>query len=198
MKMNKILKIICFTILYFNTLCVNSQDIFSKDSVNLGDRKIFISICERSVNSNSVKLKDFEIETHQYCTCMTENLLPTFNSWELKQKIIDIMNNDESIKIILNCYKEYSTPKDHYKYDSVNFNPILLKRIKQDCIDEVLKHSKTDSRWNEKRAVFYCDCFYSEVFNRKLTQKELTNEDENSIVNKEITIPCIEKALIEK
>lgn len=196
--MNKISKIICITILYLNSLNLISQDIFSKDSVNLGDRKIFISICEKSVNSNFVKLKDFEIETHQYCRCMTENLLPTFNSWELKKNIIDIMNNDESIKIILNCYKDYSYPKEHYVYDSSKFNPILLKHLKQNCIDDILKNNQNDSIWNEKRTMYYCDCFYSEVFKRKLTQKDLENEDENSIVNKEIGLPCIEKALNQK
>ena len=81
-----------------------------------------------------MKFNGIEIETYKYCSCVSDNLIPTINSWEMEKavkenKIIDLFLEDENLEILMSCLEGNFKVDDDYIFEDIRQFRISKKSI---------------------------------------------------------------------
>lgn len=183
------------------TLNCSAQIIKSKDNVSLGTRSNFIASCKKGFKKELLKFNGIEVETYKYCSCVSDNLIPTINSWEMEKavkenKIIDLFIQDKNLEIIMNCLEGNFKIDDDYKFEDSG-NTELQRRVGiKNCVKEIIDDPENNNIWTKELAEHYCDCAMDKLFSKGYTYKDILEiEDENSESFNEIAMPCISMVL---
>ena len=180
-----------------------SQTVKSKDGITLFDRTEFIKSCTKGAEKELMKINGLEIEAYKYCSCVCDNLIPTINSWVLEKavkenKIDNLLQQDENLKIIMKCLEGNFSVKDDYRFTSADDYNLQKKVGIETCVKEVLKNDKSGT-WNKELAREYCDCALEKLYSKGFTYKEILEiEDKNSTTFNEIAVPCASEILNNK
>ncbi len=194
----KYLTLLCVITL---TLNCSAQIIKSKDGVSLGKRSDFIASCTKGAKKELMKFNGIEIESYKYCSCVSDNLIPTINSWEMEKavkenKIIDLFLEDENLEILMSCLEGNFEIDDDYKFEDIDNTGFQRKVSIKNCVKEVMNTLENDTIWTKELAEQYCDCAIDKLYSKGYTYEDILEiEDENSESFNEIAMPCISLVL---
>jgi clan AA aspartic protease (TIGR02281 family) len=191
-----------------STLYCGAQVVKSKDGVTLGKRSELISSCTNAADKKLMNINGMEIETHKYCACVFDNLIPTINSWELEKamkenKMTDLFLKDKNLEILMQCLDGNLEINDDFKFEYSNspeVNPELQNKVAvKNCVKEIMSEPENKHIWTYELAEEYCDCAINRLFSAGYTYKDILEiEDENSESFNEIVMPCITEVLKDK
>ena len=193
---------------YLTLLCVitftlncSAQIIKTKDGVTIGKRSDLIASCTKGAEKELMKFNGIEIETYKYCSCVSDNLIPTINSWEMEKavnenKIIDLFLEDKNLEILMNCLEGNFKVDDDYIFEDSGNSETQRKYSIKSCVKEILDAPENNDLWTKKLAEEYCECAMDKLFSKGYTYKDIQEiEDENSESFNEIAMPCISLVL---
>ena len=193
---------------YLTLLCVitftlncSAQIIKTKDGVTIGKRSDLIASCTKGAEKELMKFNGIEIETYKYCSCVSDNLIPTINSWEMEKavnenKIIDLFLEDKNLEILMNCLEGNFKVDDDYIFEDSSNSETQRKFSIKSCVKEILDAPENNDLWTKKLAEEYCECAMDKLFSEGYTYKDIQEiEDENSESFNEIAMPCISLVL---
>jgi len=193
---------------YLTLLCVitltlngSAQIIKTKDGVTIGKRSDLIASCTKGAEKELMKFNGIEIETYKYCSCVSDNLIPTLNSWEMEKavkenKIIDLFLEDKNLEILMNCLEGNFKVDDDYIFEDSGNSETQRKYSIKSCVKEILDAPENNDLWTKKLAEEYCECAMDKLFSKGYTYKDIQEiEDENSESFNEIAMPCISLVL---
>ena len=193
---------------YLTLLCVitftlncSAQIIKTKDGVTIGKRSDLIASCTKGAEKELMKFNGIEIETYKYCSCVSDNLIPTINSWEMEKavnenKIIDLFLEDKNLEILMNCLEGNFKVDDDYIFEDSSNSETQRKYSIKSCVKEILDAPENNDLWTKKLAEEYCECAMDKLFSKGYTYKDIQEiEDENSESFNEIAMPCISLVL---
>ena len=194
----KYLTLLCVITL---TLNCSAQIIKTKDGVTIGKRSDLIASCTKGAEKELMKFNGIEIETYKYCSCVSDNLIPTINSWEMEKavnenKIIDLFLEDKNLEILMSCLEGNFKVDDDYIFEDSGNSETQRKFSIKSCVKEILDAPENNDLWTKKLAEEYCECAMDKLFSEGYTYKDIQEiEDENSESFNEIAMPCISLVL---
>lgn len=180
-----------------------SQNIITKDGVSLGKRSEFISSCMKSANQEMIKFNGMEIQASKYCACVSDNLIPTLNSWEIKKavrenKMKDLFLKDGNFEIIMKCAEGNVTFNEDFKVGESGDIEFQKKAWIKNCRNEIIKND-SEKIWNLENAENACNCMVNKLFSEGSSYNELKEIiDVNSPIFNEVALPCVVKAFDKK
>ena len=193
---------------YLTLLCVitftlncSAQIIKTKDGVSIGKRSDLIASCTKGAEKELMKFNGIEIETYKYCSCVSDNLIPTLNSWEMEKavkenKIIDLFLEDKNLEILMSCLEGNFKVDDDYIFEDSGNSETQRKYSIKICVKEIMDAPENNDLWTKKLAEEYCECAIDKLFSEGYTFKDIQEiEDENSESFNEIAMPCISLVL---
>ncbi len=209
MNKKKFLKLILVSIclLYYSNSM--SQNIKTKDGVDMGDRKEFISICVSSGLKQSDKLNIGVVEVgwEDYCGCVMNKLIPNLTSSEIidasvKNDMMGLFFKNENLEIIMTCIEGFTENNEDAlsnlemkKTGDPEIDKIIRAESINNCIQGVLENDQ-ESVFTEKLANEYCNCAIEKMFAGGYTFGEMMDaENENSDAFNEIVVPCLNDVL---
>ena len=194
----KYLTLLCVITL---TLNCSAQIIKTKDGVSIGKRSDLIASCTKGAEKELMKFNGIEIETYKYCSCVSDNLIPTLNSWEMEKavkenKIIDLFLEDKNLEILMSCLEGNFKVDDDYIFEDSGNSETQRKYSIKICVKEIMDAPENNDLWTKKLAEEYCECAIDKLFSEGYTFKDIQEiEDENSESFNEIAMPCISLVL---
>ena len=194
----KYLTLLCVITL---TLNCSAQIIKTKDGVSIGKRSDLIASCTKGAEKELMKFNGIEIETYKYCSCVSDNLIPTLNSWEMEKavkenKIIDLFLEDKNLEILMSCLEGNFKVDDDYIFEDSGNSETQRKYSIKICVKEIMDAPENNDLWTKKLAEEYCECAMDKLFSEGYTFKDIQEiEDENSESFNEIAMPCISLVL---
>ena len=194
----KYLTLLCVITL---TLNCSAQIIKTKDGVSIGKRSDLIASCTKGAEKELMKFNGIEIETYKYCSCVSDNLIPTLNSWEMEKavkenKIIDLFLEDKNLEILMSCLEGNFKVDDYYIFEDSGNSETQRKYSIKICVKEIMDAPENNDLWTKKLAEEYCECAIDKLFSEGYTFKDIQEiEDENSESFNEIAMPCISLVL---
>jgi clan AA aspartic protease (TIGR02281 family) len=199
--MNK-LNFLFLLLIITNVVPCLGQIVKSNDGVSLGERSEIISACTKGTDKQMMNINGLEIESHKYCTCICDNLIPTINSWEMEKymkenKVMELFTKGKNLEILLKCLEGNHKFYDDYKFEPDKNNPELQKKlgIKQ-CVNEIINDDEWKDTWTKELAEEYCDCAINKLLSAGSSYKDILQiENENSLTFNEIAFPCLSETL---
>ncbi len=193
---------------YLTLLCVitftlncSAQIIKTKDGVSIGKRSDLIASCTKGAEKELMKFNGIEIEPYKYSSCVSDNLIPTLNSWEMEKavkenKIIDLFLEDKNLEILMSCLEGNFKVDDDYIFEDSGNSETQRKYSIKICVKEIMDAPENNDLWTKKLAEEYCECAIDKLFSEGYTFKDIQEiEDENSESFNEIAMPCISLVL---
>ena len=182
-----------FIILVLNC---SAQIIKTKDGVLIGNRTDLIAACEKGAKEKLMEFNGIKIETYTYCSCISDNLIPTINSWEFmkavkEEKLSELILEEKNLDIIMNCLDEVEFDDD-YKFKDSADTEFQRKGGMKICVKEIMDNPENINIWTKELAEEYCVCAMDRLFSKDYTYKDIQEiDDENSESFNEIAMPCI-------
>jgi clan AA aspartic protease (TIGR02281 family) len=184
--------------LFFISKLSFSQNVYSKDGVSLGDKKIIVDACIIGFNSQLEGFDKIKFKPEKYCSCVCDNLIPTLHSEELNNAIFnnnfdELLMDNNNIGIVLDCLNlgEMDLKEDSTN-TSIEKDNIMVKVGVKTCVNEIMSDESTKGIFTQEIAEKYCDCAMNKIFGAGFsfeTLKELENENSESY--NEIILPCL-------
>lgn len=174
-----------------------SQNLYTKDNVDIGERSVFIETCITGANQRFINVNGIEIDAYSYCSCMGDNLIPSITSTELmdaiqNNKVAELVTNETNFGILMNCVENNIELKDDYKFNDAPLNDITQKVAITVCVQEILSDPENLEFWTPELANQYCDCAISKIYALGYTYKDILElELEDGASFNEIVVPCI-------
>ena len=188
-----------FLFIFFNSTIYFSQNLYTKDNVNLGDKSIFLNSCIDGFDKETIDLNGININKYQYCSCVCDNLIPQILSTELieavkNDDVVSLFLKDNNFNLIYKCVEEHMNIEDDYVYSNNKLNEYSKEVGVKTCVNEVLRLPDQDHYWTESDAEKYCSCAINSLYSKGYTFKDLQQaSDESSIAFNEIVMPCVGK-----
>lgn len=173
------------------------QKINSKDGVYMGERKAFIKSCIEGAKEKQLDIKGIKINTKDYCSCVSDKLIPSLNSTELQDAakngtLVELFVQDDNLKIIMECLDGNMKVEDEYEFGSSKNTELTLKVAKKTCIKEIMDDPEMSESWSKEMASEYCSCALEKLYKDGYTYKDLLDiENENGDAFNEIAVPCV-------
>ena len=183
------------------TLNCSAQIIKSKDGVSLGKRSDLIASCIKGAKKGLMKFNGIEIESYKYCSCVSDNLIPTINWGEMEKavkenKITDLFLEDKNLEILMNCLEGNVKIDEDYKFEDSVDSEFQRKFNIKSCVKGIMDTPENNDIWTKKLAEQYCECAMDKLFSKGYTYGDILEiGDENSESFNEIAMPCISLVL---
>ena len=177
-----------------------TQNVYTEDHINLGDRSIFINSCVDGFEKETIDLNGINVNKHKYCSCVCDKVIPLIKSEELfeavkKNDIVSLLLNEPHLTKLLNCVEGNMSIDEDYVFKSNKYNEKTLDISIKTCMNEILQNPD-DYQWTQSEAKEYCDCAINNLYSKGYTYKDLLEvTDENSVAFNEIVIPCMSNIL---
>lgn len=176
-----------------------TQNIYTKDGVNIGTKAGFINACTEGDIGKEMELNGIEVNVEGYCSCVCDNLIPTltYNEYDSAikaNKLLELYLREDNIEILKSCFEEEYKIKDpsKYKVNGANLRPETLNLLIKECVNTVYDPNSDDFTYRDAKT--YCSCLFDELYNKGYTLEDLEDlEDENSLFFNEVNLPCLMK-----
>tara|TARA_A100001234_G_scaffold8502_1_gene6976 strand:+ start:347 stop:1006 length:660 start_codon:yes stop_codon:yes gene_type:complete len=209
MSNKNIFKLILISIFILNSSTILPQSIKTKDGMDMGDRKEFISICVSSglQQSNKLNIGVVEVGWEEYCSCVVDKLMPNITSSEIieatiKNDMMGLFFKEGNLEIILNCVEGFAENNENdlsnlkiKQTGDPEIDKILRKETIKNCVQAVFENDE-EGVFTTKVATEYCNCTTDKMFAGGYTFGEMMDaENKNSDAFNEIIVPCLNKVL---
>jgi predicted aspartyl protease len=184
-------------ILFLFCLQIQGQMVTTKDGVVLGSRNDFISECASSAQENTTKLSGVVMNTKDLCACLSDNLIPNINSWELESamennSVEELLMRDDHFNRLMKCMEGNYSMSDDYTFSLDSFSDLQIRAGVKACVQGLLNEPSTDFFWTQKNAFDYCSCAIQKLFSSGYQMRDIHEiENQNSSAFNEIVMPCI-------
>jgi predicted aspartyl protease len=181
-----------------------SADVKTKDGISFGNRNDFVKLCVDNVHNEMININGVEINTHKYCSCVCDNLIPNINSWEFKKaseekNLEELMFNDENFKILMNCLENNYEVNHDFKFGQYENKEFDKKVGIKNCVQNIISNDNLKDLWTKDIAEDYCQCAINKLYDNGYTFKDIMEiGNENNPGFNEIIIPCIQEILESK
>jgi predicted aspartyl protease len=181
-----------------------SADVKTKDGISLGKRNDFVKLCVENVNNEMININGVVINTHKYCSCVCDNLIPNINSWEFKKaneekNLEELIFNDENFKILMNCLENNYEVNYDFKFGQYENKEFDKKVGIKNCVQNIISNDNLKDLWTKHMAEDYCQCAINKLYDNGYTYKDIMEiGNENNPGFNEIIIPCIQEILESK
>ena len=192
------MKKLFFLFFFFYSTIYFSQNLYTKDKVNLGDKSVFLNSCMDGFDKETIDLNGINVNKYQYCSCVCDNLIPQILSTELieavkNDDVVSLFLKDNNFNLIYKCVEEHMNIEDDYVYSNNKLNEYSKEFGVKTCVNEVLRLPDQDHNWTDSDAEKYCSCAINSLYSKGYTFKDLQQaSDESSIAFNEIVMPCVE------
>lgn len=186
-----------FIIFFLISFLGLSQDVYTKDNVNIGSRKDMIKACASGAKKEMVKLKGIEVDIEQYCACVCDEIIPTLSSTEIlkayeKGDMENLFLKEENFDKIMKCAESNFSFGDETEIDMVDKSPKSKNLVVKVCVDGIMKEDIPGIDWTEKQATDYCQCALDKLLGNGYTYKEMIQiKDPSSKLFNEVALPCL-------
>ena len=176
-----------------------SQNIYTKDNIDLGEKFMFLKSCIDGFDKENINLNGMIINKNQYCSCFCDNVIPHILSIELLEaikndNILSLFFEGNNRNLMLRCIENHVKIKDDYVFSNNELNVFQKEFTIKNCVEEVLGSLDQGQNWTKSNAEKYCTCAMNSLYSKGYTFKDIQDiENESSIAFNEIVMPCIKK-----
>lgn len=179
-----------------------AQDIKTKDGVFIGTLDELVKQCEGGAAKSMKTMEGLEVDTHKYCTCVMQTLMPTLTSQELmdavsNNKMSELMLSEKNYPIIKGCLENnFNVTKDFRMKPGQQNSTFAREAMIKECVDGLKKLTDTGTEWTEERARTYCSCASEKLLAKGFTMADLEQlKNKNSELFNEMLVPCLNLAM---
>jgi len=190
--------------LLFVLVCLqaSSQNVYTKDGVNLGSKKDLVSQCTQGADDAMMDVNGIHINKKKYCSCAMTTLLPELTMDEInehiaKDDLAEFFTTGKNLEILIKCVEPNMEIEDDFVFDDESkFSDNQKKVAVEICVKGLMNDPEMSGVMNENQALSYCSCAIEGLFAQGITYGELqTADDETQAIFNELVVPCMTQAM---